>query len=209
MEGRFTLCGIFEMMSELLQVRNLDLSLLLIQGIKTLLLKFNCVEERLLDIEIPSKRYNNLTKDERDALYSLKDDPSIIIKGADKGSVVVVWDREDYLKEAYKQLYDREVYEEVPNDPNVLINTIMKALEKIVCVVTCLVTPSIIFLLKIPNLLDSMFYQKFINANMTCRFDQLFPTGAFTLRIHLHFWTNICNHLLSGLNLILRTLIIF
>ena len=72
-----------------------------------------------MDIEITSKRYNNLTKDERDALYSLKDDPSIIIKGADKGSVVVVWDREDYLKEAYKQLYDREVYEEVPNDPNV------------------------------------------------------------------------------------------
>ena len=84
-----------------------------------------------MDIEIPSKRYNDLTKDVRDALYSLKDDPSIIIKGADKGSVVVVWDREDYLKEAYKQLYDREVYEEVPNDPNVLINTIMKALEKI------------------------------------------------------------------------------
>ena len=48
-----------------------------------------------------------------------------------KGSFVVVWNREDYFKEAYKQLYDREVYEEVPNDPNVLINTIMKALEKI------------------------------------------------------------------------------
>ena len=50
----------------------------------------SCLEERLLDIEIPSKRYNNLTKDERDALYSLKDDPTIIIKGADKGSIVVV-----------------------------------------------------------------------------------------------------------------------
>ena len=60
----------------------------------------SCLEERLLDIEIPSKRYNNLTKDERDALYSLKDDPSIIIKGAEKCSVVVVWEEEDYLKEA-------------------------------------------------------------------------------------------------------------
>ena len=40
----------------------------------------SCLEERLLGIDIPSKRYNNLTKDERDALYSLKDDPSIIIK---------------------------------------------------------------------------------------------------------------------------------
>ena len=89
------------------------------------------LEERLLDIEIPSRRYNNLTKEERDALYSLRDDSSIIIKGADKGSVVVVWDREDYLKEAYKQLEDREVYEEVPNDPSVLVNTIIKALEEI------------------------------------------------------------------------------
>ena len=51
-------------------------------------------------MEIPSKRFNNLTKKEREALYSLKDDPSIIIKGADRGRVVVVWDREDYLKDA-------------------------------------------------------------------------------------------------------------
>ena len=66
-----------------------------------------------------------------DALYSLKDNPTIIKKGANKGSVVVAWDREDYLKEAYTQLNDTKVYEEVPNDSNVLINTIMKALEKI------------------------------------------------------------------------------
>ena len=50
----------------------------------------SCLEERLLDIEIPSKRYKNFTKEERDALYSLKGDSTIIIKGADKGSVVVV-----------------------------------------------------------------------------------------------------------------------
>ena len=84
--------------------------------------RFNDLEERLLAVEIPSKRFNNLTKEEREALYSLKDDPSIIIKGADKGSVVVVWDREDYLKEAYRQLDDKEVYEQVPN---------MKTSEKI------------------------------------------------------------------------------
>ena len=66
-----------------------------------------------MDIEIHSKRYNNLTKEERDALYSLRDDSTIIIKGADKGSVVVVWDREDYLKEPCKQLEDRKT-----NDPN-------------------------------------------------------------------------------------------
>ena len=89
------------------------------------------LEERLIDIEIPSKIFNNLTKEEREALYRLKDDPSIIIKGADKGSVVAVWDREDYLKEAYRQLDDKEVYEQFPNVPSVLANTLIKVLEKI------------------------------------------------------------------------------
>ena len=69
--------------------------------------------------------YNNSTKDEHDALYNLKDDPSIIIKSAAKGFVVFVWEKEDCLKEANKQLDDKEVYE-VPHNPNVLINTTMK-----------------------------------------------------------------------------------
>ena len=91
----------------------------------------SCLEGRLLDIEIPSKRFNNLTKDERNAMYSLKDDKSIIIKGADKGSTVIVWDREDYIKEATKQLEDKDVYMEVPNDSIALVSTIFKSLEKI------------------------------------------------------------------------------
>ena len=90
------------------------------------------MEERLIDIETSSKRFNNLTKKEWKALYSLKDDPSIIIKGADKGSIVIVWDRKDYLKESYRQqLDDKEVYEQVPDDPSALANTLIKALEKI------------------------------------------------------------------------------
>ena len=72
------------------------------------------MEERLFKTENPFKRYNNLTKEERDALYSLRDDSTIIIKGAGKGSVVVVWDRKNYLNEAYQDLEDREVYKEVP-----------------------------------------------------------------------------------------------
>ena len=40
----------------------------------------SCLEERLLDIEIPSKRFNNLTKEEREALYSLNNDPSIMTR---------------------------------------------------------------------------------------------------------------------------------
>ena len=89
------------------------------------------LEERLLDIEIPAKRFSNLTKDKRDAMYSLKDDKSIIIKVADKGAVVIVWDREDYLKEASKQLEDKEVYLQVSNDSSALVSTIFKSLQKI------------------------------------------------------------------------------
>ena len=37
----------------------------------------------------------NLTKEEWQALKNLKEDRSMIVKPADKGSYVVVWDRED------------------------------------------------------------------------------------------------------------------
>ena len=46
-------------------------------------------------------------------MQSLAEDRSIIIKSADKSSYVVVWDREDYLAEGYKQLSDTSTYAEV------------------------------------------------------------------------------------------------
>ena len=61
----------------------------------------------------------------------MKNGNTIVTKGADKGSGVVVWDREDYLKEEHKQLSDEEVYEEVTNDLSTLKNTIFNALNKI------------------------------------------------------------------------------
>ena len=61
------------------------------------------LEEKLMKTEIPKDKYNNLTSKERQALYNLKNDKNIVIKGADKGSAVVVWDRQDYIKEAEKQ----------------------------------------------------------------------------------------------------------
>ena len=55
----------------------------------------------------------NLTKEEWLAMRSLAEDGSVIIKPADKGSCLVVWDREDYLAEGYKQLSDTFTYGEV------------------------------------------------------------------------------------------------
>ena len=56
---------------------------------------------------------------------------TVVIKGGEKGSEVVVCDREDYLKEAHKQLSNEEVYEEVTNDPSTNESTIFNALNKI------------------------------------------------------------------------------
>ena len=44
---------------------------------------------------------------------ALADDRSIVVKKADKGSTVVIWDRNDYILEAEKQLCDANVYKDV------------------------------------------------------------------------------------------------
>ena len=55
--------------------------------------------------------------------------PFIIIKEADKGSAVVVWDREDYLREVNS---DKDVYREVKGDAEgPLMEVIKSALRKI------------------------------------------------------------------------------
>ena len=53
----------------------------------------------------------NLSKEEWLAMKGLAEDRNIIIKPADKGSCVVVWDREDYIAEADRQLKNNETYE--------------------------------------------------------------------------------------------------
>ena len=88
-------------------------------------------EEKLLDIDISNNKVNNLSKEERDAQYSLKHDNTIVIKGANKGYGIIPWDREDYLKEVHNQLSDEEGYEEVLNDPSTLESTFFTALNRI------------------------------------------------------------------------------
>ena len=46
-------------------------------------------------------------------MRSLKNDRSVIIKLSDKGSSVVVRDRQDYLKEAERYLSDGSIYKKV------------------------------------------------------------------------------------------------
>ena len=56
----------------------------------------------------------------RRAVRSLANDRSIVIKKADKGSCIVVWDREDYLLEAERQLGDTSIYKDVSFNDKVL-----------------------------------------------------------------------------------------
>ena len=78
-----------------------------------------------------NNRFDNLTKNERAALKGLMEDNNIIIKGADKGSAVVVWDKEDYLTEAECQLGDSKVYEKVKEPLPALNKSIKSCLAKI------------------------------------------------------------------------------
>ena len=68
------------------------------------------IEDKLININESGESYQNLSKDEREALKSLMNDNEIIIKPADKGSAVVIWSKHDYLLEASNQLSDTNVY---------------------------------------------------------------------------------------------------
>lgn len=58
----------------------------------------------------------NLTREEKGALHTLKSDPHITLKQADKGGAVVFLDTTDYIAEANRQLADRSHYSPVDHD---------------------------------------------------------------------------------------------
>ena len=60
--------------------------------------------------------YSTFSKVEWQAMRALADNKSIVIKKANKGSTVVVWDRNDYILETEKQLSDANVYKDVSFD---------------------------------------------------------------------------------------------
>ncbi|XP_061171899.1 uncharacterized protein LOC133181402 [Saccostrea echinata] len=60
---------------------------------------------------------DNLSKEERSALQSLKNRDDIVIKKADKGSTVVVLDKEAYMAEAQRQLSDERFCKKLDSDP--------------------------------------------------------------------------------------------
>ena len=60
--------------------------------------------------------HDNLTREQREAFKSLRPRKDMIIKPADKGSGVVVMDRQQYIDEAMRQLTNRTDYETLDSD---------------------------------------------------------------------------------------------
>ncbi len=61
--------------------------------------------------------YQNITKTEREGLKQLMNNPSIVIKQADKGSAVVLMDRCDYVAEGMSQLGNEKFYKPLMECP--------------------------------------------------------------------------------------------
>ena len=61
------------------------------------------LEEERLNIDEAGQNYPNLTKAEHEALQDLMYDKNIVIKSADKGNAILIWDKQDYLKECEPQ----------------------------------------------------------------------------------------------------------
>lgn len=84
--------------------------------------------------QIPiQKEKTNITKDETEAIKTLKTDPSIIIKKADKGSSTIIMDKSDYIWEVERQLNNPKHYKplQAPIFPvtMVALNKILHTLE--------------------------------------------------------------------------------
>ena len=59
----------------------------------------------------------NISKDELQAIHNLKTDNDLIVKPADKGGAIVIWPKDAYLAEAYRQLNDSNHYRKLAHDP--------------------------------------------------------------------------------------------
>ena len=73
-----------------------------------------------------------MTKKEKVALRTLKSNMDIVIKPADKGSAVVVLDKEHFISEAERQLGDRQFCKPLDYDPTLEFQSkVTKTLNKV------------------------------------------------------------------------------
>lgn len=88
-----------------------------------------------LDAIPRSPAHANMTREELKTIKQLQQDDRIVIKQADKGSCIVVENKEDYISDGLAHLADTDIYEEIPEDyttdiAKALNTTVRKALDK-------------------------------------------------------------------------------
>ena len=70
----------------------------------------------------------NLSKHELQSINELKTDSDLIVKPADKGGAIVIWSKDAYLAEAYRQLNNNNQHKKLTYDPTDEILTQTKTL---------------------------------------------------------------------------------
>ena len=73
---------------------------------------FYSIEQDLHRLNYRQSRKKNLTKEEYHSIKFLRNHPDIIIKPADRGSAIVIHDKQYYVKEGERQLHNDYFYEE-------------------------------------------------------------------------------------------------
>ena len=77
---------------------------------------FYSIEQNLHRQKYIQPRHRNLSTEEYKAIKSLQHNPDIVIKPADKGSAIVVLDKQYYITEGLRQLNDHNFYEQTSTD---------------------------------------------------------------------------------------------
>ena len=72
--------------------------------------------ELLQEERYRQNRSDNLTRKERQSIKNLATNPNIVINKADKGSTIVVEDREEYVSNAMEHLNNPDVYQPLKED---------------------------------------------------------------------------------------------
>ena len=80
---------------------------------------FKSITNNILQINpnLSDQNAGNLNHDLRGALFSLKNNPGIVIKPADKGGSIVILDKSEYISKIEKLLNNNRYYSLLPKDP--------------------------------------------------------------------------------------------
>jgi hypothetical protein len=106
----------------------------------------------------PCKPPPNINNHEKRALKQLRENPSIVIKPADKGSKVVILNKEDYINEGLAQLQDKTFYQPISSSISEDTATRVTVLLKEMLKQKIISRDNFLFLVPKPNPRPRLFY---------------------------------------------------